>query len=1285
MRSISTELQDFLDTATTCTMRHLVGLTLATGAVVRWTDHTADIVFPGTVTVTAGVNDKVDFDFGGVRVATIAPGTYNPTTLTAAVKAALDAVVVPSQMVTVTAGVNDQAGWHRNGVDYSATVAPGRYTGSQLGAAIVAAMNGVTPGIFSYTWGLSSHKLTISCQPGGTGWGPYPVATHSVWPTAGFPNVYVGDALSCIAQSQPTWDTHSVWTVTASSTTGRVTISDGLDSAFSLKFATGANAATSARDVLGFGAVDTTSATSTTGTAPSNSFVAYLAGGTGVAPLVKVGSRRDPAGTEIGELEVTLYAGESAQLDGVRLPLAIINDALDGARVKVERVFGPDAIDLNLGTMHLFEGVVAEVEPSSTQVVLSLVDAREELRVKLPRTRIQPPCGAMLFDGQCSLSKASWTVTGAVVAGGDARRVRTNRTEADEHFRLGVIRFTSGANQGVKRAVRGYKNANGEFELDEALPAVPAAGDTFTAYPGCDKRWATCVSKFSNGGHHRGFPLLPAETTDTRIARDNPYDWQFGVPRVGADGYAGLGEGSTPRDLTLPIVYGRNVVDGTVIYRGGTGQTTTALMAAFCEGPIVDGRRFWVGSNFYPSIHNLDGPNSQYPEGINGNRWDRATLFVGSRPTQTGFWWLNYYDPSYFVTYPGTAYWADSYRRLPIGQTEQYRLEVDGFLSDAADAGADGDAHPASILADATYGLLASSQFGAGFAWPVVTDVGPDGTAASSARRYITAAGLLLSPVLSEPRETIEIVQELLDSCNCSCRMSDGSLEVVPLGDVEFTGNGVTFTPDTTVQYSFTEDHFVSDGEDPVTVKRPGREEVFNIVPVEFVERDPTAASNDPSHAYKSRSVEDPEPVDVAQNGPRRGGAVSLPMISKPEVALTISRLRAQQAVKRRNTYTFSVGYRYAPLEPLDYVALSDSSFGLSARVVRVKAIEEDEDHVITIEAEDAPLGMSHAVAHPVQSSESGFVGRSWVGTEPGLSAVATTAWTDVTLPVTTGWNGIAWSGARWVLVGNASACVTSDDPFGRVGWTSRTIGTGTWHGVASDGAGTVVAVGASSVASISADDGATWSAFTLPTGSYQDVVWDAAHGVWVAVGNGVCATSPTGAAGTWTARTIPAGYTYLSLAFNGSTLVACGVDGGTLTGIAVSSTDGGVTWTNTATFAGEPMKAVTALGSQFVLVGTTNTARASIDNGATWTVRNDAAGYSECIASDGYVLVALNQNATPCKVSTDGGKNWLPRSMPTSGFARTYHRVAFNGYVWAGASLDGSVSVVTVSQPRVF
>ena len=47
------------------------------------------------------------------------------------------------------------------------------------------------------------------------------------------------------------------------------------------------------------------------------------------------------------------------------------------------------------------------------------------------------------------------------------------------------------------------------------LPNVPAVGDTFSVFPGCDKTKTTCAGKFSNIARFRGFPFVPVPETIT--------------------------------------------------------------------------------------------------------------------------------------------------------------------------------------------------------------------------------------------------------------------------------------------------------------------------------------------------------------------------------------------------------------------------------------------------------------------------------------------------------------------------------------------------------------------------------------------------------------------------------------------------------------------------------------------------------------------------------------------------------------------------------------------------
>ena len=56
-----------------------------------------------------------------------------------------------------------------------------------------------------------------------------------------------------------------------------------------------------------------------------------------------------------------------------------------------------------------------------------------------------------------------------------------------------------------------------------------------------------------------------------------------------------------------------------------------------------------------------------------------------------------------------------------------------------------------------------------------------------------------------------------------------------------------------------------------------------------------------------------------------------------------------------RNSYKFKLGWRYALLEPMDIVLLTDAALGLAGKAVRITAIEEDDNGELTITADEIP------------------------------------------------------------------------------------------------------------------------------------------------------------------------------------------------------------------------------------------------------------------------------------------------------------------------------------------
>ena len=86
----------------------------------------------------------------------------------------------------------------------------------------------------------------------------------------------------------------------------------------------------------------------------------------------------------------------------------------------------------------------------------------------------------------------------------------------DDWWGGGTVKFTSGANAGIEREVKGY--VSGVYELWQAMPFDVAVGDSFTATAGCRKRFdEDCAGKFDNHVNFQGFPHLPGENATNKF------------------------------------------------------------------------------------------------------------------------------------------------------------------------------------------------------------------------------------------------------------------------------------------------------------------------------------------------------------------------------------------------------------------------------------------------------------------------------------------------------------------------------------------------------------------------------------------------------------------------------------------------------------------------------------------------------------------------------------------------------------------------------------------------
>lgn len=214
-------------------------------------------------------------------------------------------------------------------------------------------------------------------------------------------------------------------------------------------------------------------------------------------------------GLDVSTLTITITPRPSDTVAGLGWLAAAQGGVLDGATVVLDRA-AIQTLPTVVGTWNAFSGRLAGMKINRAKLVVSVNSDTELLNIKMPRNLYQPGCLHTLYDFDCGLSRATFAVSGTVTAA-TATTVSCGLSQAAGYFDLGYIQFTSGALSGTRRTVKSY--TPGSFTVLSPMLPAPSAGDTFTAYPGCDKKQSTCSGKFSNLANFRGTPYVPVPET----------------------------------------------------------------------------------------------------------------------------------------------------------------------------------------------------------------------------------------------------------------------------------------------------------------------------------------------------------------------------------------------------------------------------------------------------------------------------------------------------------------------------------------------------------------------------------------------------------------------------------------------------------------------------------------------------------------------------------------------------------------------------------------------------
>lgn len=189
---------------------------------------------------------------------------------------------------------------------------------------------------------------------------------------------------------------------------------------------------------------------------------------------------------------------------------------------------------------------IGDIETDDTGKVKFDLRSLNRRNRQLALQTIQPTCGVDLGSSKCGVNLASFTETITVTSVIDALNLAVSgSTAGDGVYANGKIKFTSGNNQGVARAVRVWSNSPDIVTLTDPFPLDIQVGDTAEITRGCNKAQDSefgCAG-FSNQARFWGYRNLP----DDELTHPNTQTEQTGTTTEPAGGggvwYGGVATG----------------------------------------------------------------------------------------------------------------------------------------------------------------------------------------------------------------------------------------------------------------------------------------------------------------------------------------------------------------------------------------------------------------------------------------------------------------------------------------------------------------------------------------------------------------------------------------------------------------------------------------------------------------------------------------------------------------------------------------------------------------------
>jgi hypothetical protein len=220
------------------------------------------------------------------------------------------------------------------------------------------------------------------------------------------------------------------------------------------------------------------------------------------ARLVEI-VRRDGTIKRIAEAQQTIPGDSNGDWEAVTCEISAIKNALGGDTASLE-VRAVHSVGGFFDTVFMFGGTIQPIAYDITGAVTFDVRGPSIGARTGYIQKYAPMCRVDLFSTLCGLNQASFVVSATVVSITDRHRfiVSIGSPPASGYFNGGVV---LGANGG-RFVCADWQQSTQQVSAFLPCHRLIEVGEVLSMWPGCDKKIATCLSKFSNTANFQGEP-----------------------------------------------------------------------------------------------------------------------------------------------------------------------------------------------------------------------------------------------------------------------------------------------------------------------------------------------------------------------------------------------------------------------------------------------------------------------------------------------------------------------------------------------------------------------------------------------------------------------------------------------------------------------------------------------------------------------------------------------------------------------------------------------------------